>query len=381
MLVCGVWVAACGKTSEESPVTDASGTDATDGTTSDGADSAPALDTAIAADAVDSKSPLPVDGGPYTSTGLPPARPSASSTGGATKWFAFDAMKLGLTDRATGLSKPTAWQDYGYNLDDRLTSATDSLTSTNSCKRLSGSPSKVLADGTLGIDNNFGQHFMAVMKSLKADTEDALNKYFADGYFTLLLRLDNVGPDDNAKVPGALYVAGRFSTTVAPTFTTADRWPVTSDSLLDGVDLTKPRVTFPAGYMAKGVWVSSDIGSETVDLKLPFLGGVLPLESGVLSVRVSDGADGTIAGGTLTSTVTTVFTTWLKSFGVCAGTAVYDQCVETLTLSADLVSAAPKLQDTTKPCNALSIGLGFTMKPTGEPKSVVAPTPLPSGCP
>jgi len=56
--------------------------------------------------------------------------------------------------------------------------------------------------------------------------------------------------------------------------------------------------------------------------------------------------------------------------------------VETLSLAADLVAGATGLQDPTRECDAISLGYGFTMKPTGVPTSVmkVASEPAPDTC-
>ncbi len=71
----------------------------------------------------------------------------------------------------------------------------------------------------------------------------------------------------------------------------------------------------------------------------------------------------------------------MDGMAICPGGATHDIVGEPITQSSDLVSGAPLLQDTSVECNALSIGLGFTMKPTGEPTKVVAPLPPPpSGC-
>ncbi len=326
-------------------------------------------DTPVSDTALESSGEVPV-----TPVGVrPPPRPSVASSG-TTKWFAFDAFKLGLTNVATGASKPDAWKDYGYDLDGRTTTPDFSATSKDSCKRRSGSPTKVLADGNLGRDNNFGQHVMAVMKSLVSDIEDRLNADIRSGKTTLLLRLDNVGADDNGKVPGALYLAATLGS--KPTFTTADKWPIDVAS----IDASKEaKAQFPNGYMAGGVWVSGDFGTTTAPIYVPLAGvpTMLTLESAVISVRVKDGSSGTIAGAQETGAVKTAITPLLRTLGVCPGNATYDQVVETLTQSADLVSGAPSLQDTSKECNTLSVAFGFTMKETTAPDNRTSGPPAP----
>jgi len=310
---------------------------------------------------------------------LPPARPTTAGSG-TTKWFAADAIKLGLTKVGTNIADASAWRDYGYDLDGLCTSKDDSRISANTCKRTSGSATNVLTDGNLGIDNNFGQHTMSVLKSLKADVEEAGNAAIAAGKRTLLLRLENVGPNDNSKVPGALYLAGAMSSGVVPNFDSTDLWPIDTRSLVDGGSVDKPTASFPNGYMAGGVWVSGPIGGgASADVEIPAFDGALrlKLKQAVISVDVASGAMGVIAGAVAVSDLQTEFTKFAKSAGICPGNATYDQIISTMTGSVDLSVGAPNLQDTTRECDAVSVGLGFTMKPTGTPTSAKAPPPPP----
>jgi hypothetical protein len=319
-------------------------------------------------------------GGAYVSV-VPPKRP-ASGSGTGTKFFAVNALKLGITKKGTTTPDPNAWKDYGFDLDGRNTTAEDSKTSNNSCKRKSGSPTSILADGNGGIDNNFGGHVMQTIKSLKSDAEDAVNTSITGGSFTLILKIENATDGaDSTKSPGSLYVANDFNDKKsAPTFTTSDVWKVNAASLEDGTSLSKPKLTFPNAYIANGYWVSGDFGTGTINLNISLSGAdiSLPIDSGIITVKLSDGTDGTIAGAMNTDKLKDALTPVAKKFGICPGNATYDQVVDTLTQSADLVSGAPQLQNPAVECTAISIALGFTMKPTGEPKEVI-PTPPPSG--
>ena len=298
----------------------------------------------------------------------PPPRPTTSGTG-TTKWFAMNALKLGLTTKA-GVAKPDAWKDYGYDLDGLNTTADDSITSKNSCKRIAGSPQKVLADGNGGIDNNFGQHVMSVIKSLKSDAEEAVTKSVTDGKFSLILKIENAGGDTN-KAPGALYVANEFAGAdgkpATPTFGPTEVWPINSASLADGKTIGQPKLTFPDGYIANGYWVSGDFGKGRIDLAISLSGAdiSLPIDSGIVTVKL-DGTDGTIAGAMNTGELQKALTPVARRFGICPGNATFDQVVSTLTQSADLVSSGVHLQDTTKTCDAISIAIGYTMKPAGD---------------
>ncbi|MGZ6094107.1 MAG: hypothetical protein ACXWUG_18895 [Polyangiales bacterium] len=363
--VCG-----CGGSSNDQPATKVdSGSDASAETMTTPSDTATDSASEVATDTADAAEPSRV----------PPKRPVATGTG-TTKWFAFDSFQLGLADRATGTESSGAWKEYGFDLDGRVTSAADSAKSTNSCTRDPMSASAVLTDGTGGIDNNFGSQVMPLIKAVRADAEDYTNQGIQNGSWTLLLRLDNVGPDDNASVPGTLYVGHSFLGTGTPKFDESDQWTVAAESLMDGVDLAKARVRFPDGYMSGGVWVSGDFGKSTVPVALVMFGifTIFPLEHGTITVHVADGSMGTIAGGTATKDLLEAFDPVVRSFGLCPGTSTYDFMQTTVKRSADLVSKAPALQDPTKPCDAISSGLGFTMKPTGVPSKVGPVPPAPA---
>ncbi|MBI2393462.1 MAG: hypothetical protein HYV09_28020 [Deltaproteobacteria bacterium] len=316
----------------------------------------------------------------------PPARPAGEKSG-KTQWFALNALKLGLTTK-DGRVDASAWKDYGYDLDGRSTTAEMSKTSQNSCKRRPGSQTKVLADGNEGIDNNFGQHVMAVIKSLKSDAEESVTQAVKDGSFTLLLKIDNLTTEDNAKAPGFVYVANDFNKgTSAPTFSeTETGWQIVDGSLVDGKTIGNPKLQFPSAYVANGYWVSGDFGKGRIELAISLSGAdiKLPIDSGIISFKVTDGSDGTIAGAMNTDALKEALTPVAKRFGICPGNATYDQVVETLTQSADLVSDAPNLQNTAVECNAISIALGFTAKKAGDhstaPIKVTEPSTGPDEC-
>jgi hypothetical protein len=338
------------------------------GTVIESAPSDGGTDTIVVADTAIVPGPdaiSPGDAPPPTMTGAhPPPRPTTGASG-VTKWFVISSLQLGITNKTTGKPDPAAWRDYGYDLDGRTTTADDSKTSKNSCHRLPGSATKVLTDGELGRDNNFGQHFMAVVKSLKADAEEALNSAIATGDSTTLLRLDNVGADDNASVPGALY---RTLPGKAPTFTEADHYMVDFASV-DG--MKEAVVKFPKGYMSGGVWVSGELGGDRVVLSFPGFGfgagagSVIDMPHGTMSFDVKTGKNGVVAGVVSASSFMKGIDRGLRDAGICPGNATYDQVFQTVVQSQDLVLAPPTFQDTSRECEALSIGIGFEAKPSG----------------
>ena len=233
----------------------------------------------------------PANNTPKYERALPPARPTAVKTGGSTKWFAINALKLGLTNKTTGAADTNAWKDYGFDMDGVFTSKEDSKTSKGTCKRIEGSPTNVLTDGNNGRDNNFGQHVMSVIKSLKADAEEAVTGAITDGSFTLLLKLENFTAEDNGNVKGYVYVANDFKDKMsAPTFAAGETgWKILDASLADGT-IANPKLKFD-GYIANGYWVSGDFGKGTINLAISLSGAEisLPIDSGVISFKIADG--------------------------------------------------------------------------------------------
>jgi len=320
---------------------------------------------------------------PYTSR-RPPARPTATPSGGTTRWFAVYRVYLGFTARGSAPKDPNAWKEYGFDLDSRNTTAEDSATSRRSCKRKQGSLTRFLEDGNDGIDNNFGQHVLSTIQSFKADSEEFANDGITSGRYTLILKLENATDGDNSKVPGAMYLGGDFAGGAArPTFTASDKWPINPLSLADGKTIVQPKVKFPNGYIRNSTWVSGEAGAESVDLG-PMLSGSdvsLPVESALVVMKL-DGSDGTIAGAVNTAKLQAGLAPVARRLGLCEGNTAYQEVVKTLSLAADLVAGAPQLQDTAVECDAISLGYGFAMKPTGEPAALMtaATEPAPDTC-
>lgn len=282
----------------------------------------------------------------------PPARPERVASTGDVRWFVIDSFDLGATD---------GWKRFGYDLDGRATSVEDSRNGVGACVRKPGAPNTVLADGDKGIDNNVGRYIVSTFKSLMPELETETNARIARGRYTVVLRLENVGPDDNGHVPGALWLVGERE---APSFTPDEKWPVAAKTMW-------PLQIFPSGYMRGGVWVSTDSTDARASVPVPVLGDALvfPLRRAVVSVRVADGKSGVIAGAIRTSDLTATLAPSLVRRGICPGNATHEQFLRTFGDSADL-----RLDGGAGECDAVSAGIGFTMKPiaglegiTGEP--------------
>jgi hypothetical protein len=327
---------------------------------------------------------------------VPEKRPATKATG-TDKWFAVNGLKLGLTPKTSTTKNTNAWKDYGFDIDSRNTSADDSRNGTNTCTRVTGAPSGMLADGNGGRDNNFGGHIMQTISQLQAGAEDSVNKSITDGSFTLLLHLTNYTTGDNDSVPGELFIANDYGdktgtgTKKTPTFTTADtEWPVVPESMTTGATTIpgNAKLKFAKGFVSNGYWVSGDFGgTDVLNLDISISGATisLPIAAGVVSFKVADGSDGTIAGLMGVQMLQDSLGPVARKFGICPSSPTYQQVVQTLTQSADLTNNAPagdKFNTPGKPCDAISIALGFTVKETAAPTLIhdKAGAPGPDQC-
>lgn len=300
----------------------------------------------------------------------PPPRPAATAPG-ERRWFAVKRVYLGPTRRDNGIADVNAWKDFGYDLDRRHTTSEDSKTSRSSCRRKSDSSSVGLTDGLAGVDNNFGRYVYPVLKSVKAEAEEAANTSLVEGAYTLLLRIDGAVDGSTSSAPGALYAAGPRASD--------DSWPVWSTALADGVDLEKPIRKFPLGYIADGTWVSGEIGESPEPIWIPMFNGPADIyASAIVTLRMGDGY-GVIAGAIPEDEMVRAVEGVLALFGICRQSNDYAYIKSTLTHPTDLVMGATDLQDPSRSCDSISFGIGFDATRVADPTKVVAgPSPPPA---
>ena len=318
--------------------------------------------------------PPPPDAGPPV--GRWPSPTTAVDTHGPTRWLAASEVFLGSRERA-GSVRSTAWMRFGFNLDGRVTSTADSAKNTGVCLRHPDAPKSINGDGIDGVDNAFGSQLFPILKSLQSDLEDLNNEDMRAGKWTMVLKIDDLGADDDASAPGTLLLVADLGHPA--TFTAADRWPV-----------VRTLGAFPHAYVAHGQWVSG-FARTTFPLLVAFRddGGLLrlSLEPGLVVLDLGSGKT-TVAGVLPMSSLVGSTETTVRVFGGCrsdrddAGrlSTTTDSMLSSVVEAADLVAGAPDFQDPTAQCNAASFGIGLTMASTGEP-SGTAPWPeVPDRC-
>ena len=271
---------------------------------------------------------------------------------------------------------------YGYDLD-HVCTCFGTPPGPESCKaRVVGATH---CDEPNGRDNSAGELLRTFTEVTNgAFDPTSINTRVNQGAYGLVLRLRhyNGGMNDQA-VELAVFVSngtplvGDSATPPAPAWDGKDSWTLDSDSVVgmqpqpDGGMLDVPSFVDVNAYVAGGVLVAS------VDFPLTLGGG----NSGVLTLQLTGSAitanvvaqgssyrldNGVLAGRWATAKL-------LASLGatsnplppggfICPGTAFYNTVKSYICKGADIF-VDPTATDPTQPCDAISIGMGFTAYP------------------
>jgi hypothetical protein len=320
-------------------------------------------------------------------TPCPPSGPMTTVT--ASHNYAVHKLFLGDVDPVTGAPNPNAWQNFGYNLDGKNTTAA----STDVCRLVAGAPAKVQIDGPNGIDNSFGANLIPIIVGLESNASALVNASITQGQFTIMTDVtgfdDSAGNMTSAAGLGGVVLAGaNVGDAGPPTFLPSFNWPVSPD-LLDCApncpSNTNPvqhaTVKLSSSYQAGGTFVS---GTPTqIDLALT-LGGQ-PLKLTVLSAIVtfqpsSPGhvTNGIIAGVIQTEALIASIHNVLGFLGggqLCSGNAVTNIENEIRQKSDIVVNGNTVSNDPGTTCNGISVGLGFQADEIAQPTTVAPATP------
>jgi hypothetical protein len=313
----------------------------------------------------------------------PPGARSASGKG-KTLWLMMKRVYLGSKSHL-GVDSTTAWREWGFDLDGRCTGLEESRTGVDTCTRATGSDQDVLVDGDLCRDNQFGGRLVPLIKVSSANFEDDSNKSLAKGTNTWLIRIDDLddGADD-AYAPGRIYSSGVLEKTDPPLkLDGTDVRTVQSDSI-EGGDLEKAKVNLLGGYLRGNVWVSGD--GDDFAIPIPMGGSAavgMPLVKARMTIQLAvdhlSTADCLIGGALPVASIDTVIKPIASTLGFCPGTPLYESMRATLLKFPDVVVGSPTLNDPSKPCDGLSLGIGFETVRMVAPTTIVPPVALPPG--
>lgn len=360
-----------------------------DDLTARGADASIDAPSDVRVDAPSDSADAP-DAGPATDQ--PPDRPvglpTTPSGTGKTLTLAVKRAYLG-TQTHLGENTKDAWREWGYDLDGRCTSASDSKQSLGTCTRADGSNDGVLVDGDLCRDNNFGAQVMTLVKTYSKDVESKTTLSILDGSSTIVLVISDVDPGDDGYVPGGLYRVAALPKGTTAKWDGTDAREVSEDCLVGG-DVTKPVVSFPNGYVVGDVWVSGEPGAFPLTFGVSGTPLTLQLASGRVTIpldaaRTRSPKPALIVGAVSGADLETAMKPIAEAAGLCPtgpSSVFYDGLIATLKTYPDVVIGAPNLQNVSKACDAISVGLGFDLSVIQPLTTIVPPpTPDPSKCP
>lgn len=323
-----------------------------------------------------SNNPSGTDSGTGSMTGkVPPPKPMAGTTTSTDEQtFALNSLLLGDSARGSTATSTTAWKDYGFNIDGKISDAK----STDVCTRAAGAPSSVQADGNSGIDNSFGANILPIIQSAGSipNPSQTISDSISKGSFTIQLKIKGLmgAKQTNTGLSAQLFASGAFDEDggTKPTFTTADNWPVRPELLNNPNDVSMgSKVTFPDSYITNGTFVTP---TGTITLSLVFQGVALDIEIVkavvVMDINGDSGDNGTIAGviptEKLIDGLQKVAGRISKSLCGNAFDGIAQQIRQTSDINADGSNSAGKA------CDAISIGIGFTAKHVGNPTKIAS---------
>lgn len=263
---------------------------------------------------------------------VPPAATTTEDRHGEERWLFLSAID-------PGVAGAHAWRTQGFDLDRIDTSREHALEDVGTCKHLDGAVKTALADGDHGIDNSFGNTVLAIWRSVDEGAADlpSLAAVRGDGF---LVRVSDVGGDDDAHAPGTLWV------------------------VRDGRPVGRA-VSLPDAYVAKGVWVANP-AALPLRLASNRLSLDLELSRSVLAIDLRAGK-GTIGG--LLPAATLAATLDAAQEKVTKAPPVFASLVPTIA-DASLGS------DPSAPCDAVSFGATFSATATAL-RPIAAPSAAP----
>lgn len=284
---------------------------------------------------------------------------SLTCTGAPTSGLVLAANTLSLGDET-----PEAWRQFGFNLDGLVGTGP----SQNACQPQGGAASaEVHDDGDNGIDNSFGRNVLPLLSTVVEDASADVNEAILEGGSTLVVYLEGLGnaPTQNM-IPARVYTGAQ--TPAAPLFQGGDCWPVDPVSLQTPGALELPTISYPQSLVVNQEWSGGAVAQGPLTLRL-MLGGhplVLPLRQVRLLFELTptrDGAvNGRLGGMLLLEEMEEAFRRFLGGIdGALCDEAAVATFLQQLRETADLLATG--VQDPDEVCDAISVGLGFTMAP------------------
>ncbi len=286
--------------------------------------------------------------------------PNKPGDGTGSTTFAVKKLYLGDTKRDGTPDKVNGWKEYGYDLDNKISTAN----ATDLCKpRKGGNKTNVYPDGNGGIDNSFGKNILPIILGIATDASESINQGIASGSFTIMVDMEKLGSSaDYNPLVARLYAGADLGQ--APLFDGTDVWDVRPELLNDPNDIKSSKVQFATSYLTGNTWVSGSKGTITLNLSVQGFSLNLTIASALVAMDLSSdhktATNGTIAGVIPTTSLVSEIQKIAGSFdpSFCDPMNPTLQSILTqLEQASDILQDGS--QDPSKECDGISVGLGF----------------------
>jgi hypothetical protein len=309
----------------------------------------------------------------------PVDRPAGAAVAGGGKTLYLGVKHFHFNHSNDALKTPNAWVDWGFDIDGLCTGDTQS-TQSGTCIHAPEIGPEQVRDGKGCRYNNFGSQIVPQLNIYNDKFENDTNTGMTTtGSPVLMFELDDLADGaDDPYVPGKLFLLEKTPEKAPPAWDGTDSRAVLPRSVSGG-DIKTALVTFPKGYLRGNVWVSGDPQSFQTAIPLGASGELMPMDvvHTVISMKLNDAHANAIDGtGVMAGAIpTTSLEAFLKPFLLtqttfCPATSQYDIFMKKVVTYADVVVAAPSLQDASKSCDGVSFGIGFNMAPVAPPSKL-----------
>jgi len=294
--------------------------------------------------------------------------------------LAVDNVYLGDTD-VNGNPSATAWQAFAFDIDGVNTVVYDPA---QHCTPAANANPSTLADGPGGLDNSFGKKIIPLMNALVPDASATVSGQIHAGSFTLLVRLEGLGSASDAD-PVTARVWQGVTIPLPPSFDGTDCWPAAPETLATPGDVDSTVMTFDAASVAAND-VDTGPTDVTVFLTLDGLGApvTLAIQHARISFHLDPDHQGAVSGKLGGVVDREEFVEQVHSLAgsfdpnFCSG-PVLDSVLTQVRQAADIMTTgqqAPGVE-----CDAISVGIGFTLAAVQldgiGPPAMPAPDPCP----
>jgi len=272
-----------------------------------------------------------------------------------------EGIVLAVSELYFGEGNSGEWKSFGYNLDGLVsTSTSKDLCQLNSMR----SASTAYPDGDNGIDNSFGKNLLPTILSLYPTWVKDINAGIDNGRFTAIVKMMCVPAEGGDEPQFTTKLLGGTTLGVPPKFDGTDKWPIEPGLLSDPLDPLSSTILFQTSSITGTTYdAGKDVifiisvpvrtATESTSLKLTLYNAHIKMD---LAPGRKSATKGMIGGVLNTEEFVAELSKVGYLMGLC-GTPLFDNLMLQVRQSSDIM--ADGTQDPSKPCNGISMGLGF----------------------